>query len=288
MDRELTAAVDEVRRRWAIAPVAAIVLGTGLGRLARHVDVDVSIPYGEIPGFFPATAPSHCGRLVCGHLRGVPLLLLDGRCHIYEGHSLAAITFPIRVVHACGASTLIATNAAGGLRAHFSTGDVMVIEDHINLMGKRLSGWCGFEPRWRPQRVEPTPYDAALRKQAVSVARREGCVVHEGVYAAVPGPNYETRAEYELLRSLGADAVGMSTVPEVQVARRLDMRVLGLSIVTNVARAEVPQVVDAWHVVSAAEHAEPHVRAIITEVVGSLRPLAARKSRHPRLQVGGE
>ncbi len=270
MKKMVLAATAEIQRRWPTIPKVALVLGTGLGQFAQQIDAEATIPFAELPGFARTTAIAHRGQLVCGILADQPVLLLDGRCHFYEGYSADEIMLPIRVVQACGASTLIVTNASGGLNRHFSPGDVMVIEDHINLMGQAMQRTLHTSPAPRPTRQAPTPYDSHLVEQALAVARRHHFLAHRGVYAAVTGPNYETRAEYLFLRRIGADVVGMSTVPEVQIASQLGMRVLGLSIVTNVAHIDNPEAVDAWHVVNAAQQAEPNVRQIVEEVIRTL------------------
>ena len=266
----IAAATAEIQRRWSTVPRIAMVLGTGLGRLVHHVSTEASIPFAEIPGFPRTTAIAHRGQLICGTMYDVPLLLLDGRCHLYEGYSFADLSLPVRVLHACGAEILVVTNASGGLNRRLAIGDVVVLEDHINLMGSALARCCWDPSAMRPPRLNPTPYDVPLRQQALTLSRRRNFVAHQGVYAAVTGPNYETRAEYRFLRRIGADVVGMSTVPEVIVAHALGMRVLGLSIVTNVASPDAPEIVNAQHVVSAAEHAEPHVRQILEGTLLSL------------------
>jgi purine-nucleoside phosphorylase len=264
------AATAEVRRRWSTTPQVALVLGTGLGHLAEQIAVETTIPFGDIPGFARATAIAHRGQIVCGSLCDVPVILLDGRCHVYEGYSLDDVTLPIRVVQACGTKTLLVTNASGGVNHLYRPGEIMVIDDHLDLMGRYLLQTIGHAAAPRPGRTSPTPYDPELVQLALRASRRHSFVAHRGIYAAVTGPNYETRAEYAMLRRIGADAVGMSTVPEVQVARQLGMRVMGLSIVTNVAHLEKPEAVDAWHVINAAEQAEPHVRCIVEDVIQQL------------------
>ncbi len=266
----VAAAAAEIRSRWSVRPRVALILGTGLGRLAEHVETEECIPFAEVPGFCRTTALAHRGQVVCGTMFGVPVVLLDGRCHLYEGYSFADLSLPVRVVHACGAPTLIVTNASGGLNRGLVVGDVLVIEDHINLMGASLRACDSDASAPRPPRCGPSPYDENLRGQAVALSRRYDFPAHQGVYAAVTGPNYETRAEYRWLRYIGADVVGMSTVPEVIAAHRLGMQVLGLSVVTNVARPDAPEIVDALHVVSAAERAEPQVRKILEGTLLSL------------------
>lgn len=221
---------ERVTRR----PRVMLVLGSGLGPLADELEDAVRIPYAEIPGFAPATAEGHKGVFVAGTLEGVECLALQGRYHLYEGHPSEAVTLPVRAGAALGARTLLVTNAAGGLNPTFRAGDLMIIDDHINLMwrnpliGPTLEGEVRF-----PDMSQP--YDVELQRMTEEVARERGIRVVRGVYAALSGPSYETRAEIRMLRRLGADAVGMSTVPEVLVARALGIRVLGVSLISNLA-----------------------------------------------------
>ena len=261
------AARDRIWSAWPVQPQAVVILGTGLGRLANFVRHEAVLPYADLPGFARSTALGHRGRLICGTLRNTPLLLLDGRCHLYEGYSLQQITLPIRVAHACGARLLIATNASGGLNPDYASGDIMVMDDHINLLIRTILPQPPSATAGRPERAIASPYDEQLISQTLQVAQQQGFTAHRGVYVAMTGPNYETRAEYRFLRSIGGDAVGMSTVPEVDMACALGMRALGLSIVTNVARPDSPEVVCATDVIRAAERAEPNVRKIMAQVV---------------------
>lgn len=262
------AARDRIWSAWPVQPKAVVILGTGLGRIANFVRHEAVLPYADLPGFARSTALGHRGRLICGTLRNTPLLLLDGRCHLYEGYSLQQITLPIRVAHACGARLLIATNASGGLNPDYASGDIMVMDDHINLLIRTVLPQHPCATAGRPGRAFASPYDELLINQTLRVAQQQEFTAHRGVYVAMTGPNYETRAEYRFLRSIGGDAVGMSTVPEVDMACALGMRALGLSIVTNVASPDAPQVVKAAEVVDAAEHAEPFVRTILDEILG--------------------
>jgi purine-nucleoside phosphorylase len=197
------------------------------------------------------------------------LILLDGRCHLYEGYSADQVTLPVRVLHACGAPMLIVSNASGGLNPQYARGDVVVIDDHISFMNGGLPTATPATIPDRPVRQSSSPYDEQLLRRAIQVARRHNFVAHRGVYVGVTGPNYETRAEYRFLRRIGGDVVGMSTVPEVLVAHALGMRVLGLSVVTNVASPDAPAVVDAAAVVDVAAHAEPKLRRIVADIVAT-------------------
>jgi len=216
------------------APVAAIVLGSGLGDLANDIEAPRSVPYGDIPGFPPATVAGHAGALIAGRLSGRPVLALAGRFHMYEGHDARLAAYPARVVHALGATTLIVSNAAGSVNRLWQPGDLMLIRDHINLMFRNPLVGAVEEGEERFPDMS-APYDAALAGVARGVARDEGLLLREGVYAGLLGPAYETPAEVRMLAVFGADAVGMSTIPEVIAARAIGMRVLGLSCITNLA-----------------------------------------------------
>ncbi len=255
------AAVSAIRAHWSCEATTAVILGTGLGELADELSSAATLSYADIPGFARSTALAHRGRLVCGELAGRPVVMLQGRCHGYEGHSLDTLTFPVRVLAALGIQTLILTNAAGGLNPNYSVGDVMVIDDHIDLMnlwGRHLA--CRKTSLLKV-------YDPVLANRAAAAARREDFVLHRGVYVAVSGPSYETRAEYRAFRRIGGDCVGMSTVPEVLAATECGLRILGLSTVTNVACPDKPQTVSAEEVVEVAAIAQPRVRAIICAIV---------------------
>jgi purine-nucleoside phosphorylase len=256
-----------IHQRWDCPAQTAVILGTGLGDLADEIAVEATISYADLPGFPRSTALAHKGRLVCGRLSGQPILMLQGRCHLYEGYSLAEITLPTRVLIALGIQTLIVTNAAGGLNPDYRVGDVMLIDDHINLMWLGASWPVAGKPSDLPPNRRVRMYDAALASSAEQIARRCNFPLRRGVYLAVTGPTYETRAEYRAFRRMGADCVGMSTVPEVLVAAKAGVRVLGLSTVTNVARPDAPETVSAQEVAQVAAAALPKVRAIIQGIV---------------------
>jgi purine-nucleoside phosphorylase len=249
-----------------------LILGSGLGPLADEVDVMAAVPYAEIPGFAQSSVAGHAGRLVLGTLEGVNVAVMQGRLHYYEGHSLQQVTFPVRVLRALGAETLIVTNAAGGLNPGFNPGDLMLIEDHINLLG-----WGGQNPLIGPNDdrlgtrfpdIKP-PYDSQLIALTAKVARERNITVRRGVYIIVAGPSFETRAELRLLRQWGADAVGMSTVHEVIVARHGGMRVLGISNITNMALGDEP--VTHEEVQEAGQQAGPRLIQLVRGVLTELR-----------------
>ncbi|HZO29086.1 MAG TPA: purine-nucleoside phosphorylase [Chloroflexota bacterium] len=267
-------AASSVRGRLSVVPRVGIILGSGLGPLADEVENPTVVPYAEIPHFAVSTVSGHAGQLVGGTLEGVPVAVLRGRVHFYEGYSLQQITFPIRTLHRLGAEILIITNAAGGLNPVYRPGDLMALRDHINLPG--LAGMNPLvgadEPELGVRFLDMTDqYDGALRARALALGAELGVPIHEGVYVVVAGPSFETRAELRFLRQIGADAVGMSTVPEVIVARHERMRVLGISVITNSADPDAV-VADVSHegVLSVAERAASGLAAIVRGILREL------------------
>lgn len=259
----IDAAVAVVRARTTLVPEVALVLGTGLGALGRAITVECEIPYGEIPGFPLSTVESHAGRLLAGVLGGRRVMAMQGRFHRYEGYSLQQVTFPVRVLRALGASTLVVSNACGGMNPSWAPGDLMLIADHINLLGD--NPLIGPHHAMLGDRFPDmsAPYDPALLAITRQVAAELGQTLREGVYVAVQGPNLETRAEYRMLRSLGADVVGMSTVPEVIVAVQAGMRVLGLSIITDQCLPDSLQPAHLETIIATANQAEPNLTALV-------------------------
>ena len=263
-------AVRVVRARTTLVPDVAIILGTGLGRLADELTVETRIPYGEIPGFPLSTVESHAGQLLAGTLAGRRVVAMQGRFHRYEGYSLQQIAFPVRVLRQLGARTLVVSNACGGMHPLWSPGDLMLIADHINLLGDNpLVGPNddALGPRF-PDMSEP--YDGELRALARAVALVQGIALREGVYVAVTGPNLETRAEYRMLRAVGADVVGMSTVPEVIAAVHAGMKVLGVSIVTDQCLPDALAPASLEQIIAVARAAEPRLAALIRGVLERL------------------
>ena len=263
-------AVAAIRRRWDKTADVGIVLGTGLGGLAKHIEEEAVVPYEELPHFARSTVETHAGRLILGTLEGKSVVAMQGRFHYYEGFTPKQITFPIRVMKALGAETLVVSNACGGMNPLFKAGDVMLIEDHINLLG--INPLIGpnderLGPRF-PDMIEP--YSKTLIEKARQVALENGIDVQRGVYVAVAGPNLETRAEYRFLRGIGADAVGMSTVPEVIVAVHSGMKVLGISIVTDMGLADALEPANIERIINNAINAEPKMIAIIRGVLKTL------------------
>ena len=265
----VAAAVQAIRARTGTRPEVAIILGTGLGALAEAIQVDVAIPYSDIPGFLVPTVESHAGRLLCGTLEGRPVVAMQGRFHRYEGYELDRVTTPVRVLHALGAGTLIVSNACGGMHPEWAAGDVVMLADHLNLIGDNpLVGPHDSDGPRFPDMT--TAYDADLRALAHTVALEQGITLREGTYVAVAGPNLETRAEYRLLRAWGADIVGMSTVPEVIVARQEGMRVLGLSIITDLCLPDALEPATVERIIAVARGAEPRLAAVVRGVIARL------------------
>jgi purine-nucleoside phosphorylase len=263
-------AADAVRARTKLRPEVAIVLGTGLGGLAREIAVEAEIPYGDIPGFPLSTVETHAGKLLAGRLAGRPVMAMQGRFHRYEGYDLRQVTFPVRVLHALGAQTLVVSNACGGMNPLWEPGDLVLLSDHINLLGDNpLIG--PNDDRLGPRFPDMSaPYDPELRALARAAALELGIVLREGVYVAVPGPNLETRAEYRMLRAIGADVVGMSTVPEVIVAVHQGMRVVGVSIITDQCLPDALEPADIGRIIATAARAEPQLTRLITTLVERL------------------
>lgn len=260
-------AAAAIRRHWPDTPHAGVILGTGLGSLAKEIEDAVQIPYGEIPHFPRATAVGHRGQLVCGRLEGLPILAMEGRFHLYEGYSLQQITLPVRVMRTLGAELLLVSQAVGGMNPLYRLGDVMILDDHINLMGDNpLIGIN--DDRLGPRFPDMSqPYDFELIDVGLAVARREDFVAHRGVAVAVAGPNLETRAEYRFLRLIGADVVGMSTVPEVIVAVHAGLRVFGVAVVTDMCLPDALEPADIQRIIATASAAEPKLRALVRGVL---------------------
>ena len=264
--KQIDEAAAFIRSRWLGIPKAGMILGTGLGGLAAQITSKTAIPYAESPHFPASTSPSHAGQLVCGELRGVPIVAMEGRFHFYEGYSMQQVTFPVRVMKALGADTLIVTNAAGGMNPHFELSDVVVIDDQINLMGDNpLRGINDDKlgPRF-PDMCEP--YSRELGTIALQAALELSITAHRGVFVAVAGPNLETRAEYRMLRGMGADVVGMSTVPEVIVAVHAGLRVLGFSIVTDICLPDALEPVDIQKILAVAAKGGEKLSRLIPKV----------------------
>ncbi|MEX0600523.1 MAG: purine-nucleoside phosphorylase [Rhodothermales bacterium] len=267
--RDVEAAAAAIRERVDLDARIGLILGTGLGKLAAEIEVSETIPYDEIPNFPLSTVESHDGRFLVGNLDDVPVYALQGRFHLYEGYDARQVTFPVRVLGVLGIETLLISNAAGGMNPHYRKGDLMLCTDHINLqndnplVGPNVDDWG---PRF-PDMSEP--YDVKLRQIAEQKALEFGIKLHQGVYVAVVGPNLETKAEYRFLRQIGADVVGMSTVPEVIAARHMDLNVLSMSVITDECFPDALEPVSLEAVLEAAGEAEPNLTRLMRSVVST-------------------
>ncbi|MFC4078165.1 purine-nucleoside phosphorylase [Salinithrix halophila] len=260
-------AVEVIRKQSKTRPRIGLVLGSGLGVLAEEIVNPDIIPYGEIPHFPVSTVEGHAGQLVIGELEGQPVVAMQGRFHYYEGYSMAEVTFPIRVMKELGVEALVVTNAAGGINTQLKAGDLMLIRDHINfqfdnpLMGPN-------QPEWGVRFPDMSEaYDTGYAQLAKRVAEADGAPLKEGVYIGLSGPTYETPAEIRMFRTLGADAVGMSTVPEVTVARHAGIRVLGISCISNMAAGILPQPLSHDEVMETAEEVKPRFIKLVKGIV---------------------
>ncbi len=272
-------AVQTIQTRTSLRPEVGVILGSGLGDLATEIAEPAIVPYTDIPHFARSTVVGHAGRLIIGLLENVPVVVMQGRFHLYEGYPLQVLTLPVRVMRQLGARTLIVTNAAGGVNPAYRPGDFMLIRDHINM-----PGLAGANPLLGPnderfgERFPPlaNSYNAQLRALAHSIAASSPeIMLHEGVYTMVGGPNYETGAELRFLRAVGTDAVGMSTVPEVIVARPAGMQVLGLSLITNTATGDETGEVNHAEVLASADAVRPRFSALVRGIVREIPRLTA-------------
>ena len=270
LKQKIEESVAYVRKHLRQTPEVGVILGTGLGNLAAQIQERVEIDYGKIPHFPVSTAIGHKGVLVIGRVAGRSIIAMEGRFHYYEGYSMQEVTYPVRVMKALGTKILIVSNAAGGMNPEYQSGDLMVISDHINLMGDnplRGPNDDSLGPRF-PDMIEP--YSSDLVKLTETVAKRLNIRLHKGVYVGVSGPNLETRAEYRFLRNIGADAVGMSTVPEVIVAVHTGMKVLGISCITDECVPEMLKPRDIEKVLAIAKKSEPVLSKLVMEVITNI------------------
>lgn len=273
LKQQIEEAAAAIRTRCPLVPAIGIILGTGLGTLTSKIENPTTIAYADIPHFPVSTVDSHAGELVLGTLSGQPVVALSGRFHVYEGYTMKQVTFPVRVAKALGIHTLVVTNAAGGMNPQFAAGDLMLITDHINLMGDNPLIGPNDEtlgPRF-PDMCEP--YTKALIELTEAVGLELGIAVRRGVFLAVPGPCLETRAEYRFMRMVGGDAVGMSTVPEVIVAVHAGLRVLGVSVITDECLPDALEPVDIAKIIATANAAEPRLSALLCAVAGRMGSL---------------
>jgi purine-nucleoside phosphorylase len=264
---QIEAAAAAISAAWKETPHAGIILGTGLGGLVEEMEIAATIDYGDIPNFPKSTATSHRGRLVLGRLEGVPALVMEGRFHQYEGYPLKQITLPVRVMKRLGAKLLIVSQAVGGLNTTYRAGDVMIIDDQINLMGDNPLVGIN-DDRLGPRFPDMSaPYDAHLIDKGLEIARQQNFVCHRGVTVAVTGPNLETRAEYRFLRRIGADVVGMSTIPEAIVAVHCGLRTFGLSVITDMCYPDHAEPIHVDQIVATANAAAPKLRALVCGIL---------------------
>ncbi len=267
----IKSAAEFVKKKINTTPEIGIILGSGLGKIAEKIENKKEIPYGEIPNFKQSTAPGHKGQLICGNLNGAEVICMQGRLHYYEGHSMDDIIMPVRMMKLLGVKTLIVTNAAGGVNLSFNVGDLMLIEDHINFMGYNpLIGEndLDFGPRFCDMTYAYTP---ALRNVAKKAAERLSIELKRGVYLGCTGPSYETPAEIRAFRALGADAVGMSTVPEVIVASHCNLQVLAFSLITNMAAGVLDRELTEEEVIEIGMKKGETLQRLIWEIVGDIK-----------------
>ena len=271
MLEQIQEAARFIQTKTATAPAIGLILGTGLGALANDVVVETTIDYADIPHFPLATVEFHSGKLLFGTLAGKPVVVMQGRFHFYEGYTMQQVTFPVRVLHALGVRTLLVSNAAGGMNPAFQTSDLMVIDDHISLLLPQNPLTGPNPPEFGDRFPDMSePYRKAFIDRAFALAPNLGISLKRGVYVSVTGPQLETRAEYRMLRQWGADAVGMSTVPEVIVANQMGMAVFGVSIITDMCLPDTLEKADIQKIIAAAARAEPNLTALMRAMVSEL------------------
>jgi len=267
LEASIDRAAQFVRSKWDRVPRYGIVLGTGAGDLAKSIKIEQTIPYPEVPGFPASTALGHKGQFVCGQFADQDVIAMEGRFHLYEGYPVDLATLPIHVMHRLGVEIVFISNASGGISPKLASGQIMAIDSHVDFMFRSTVAMNANVAAKRPSIRSDAAYDMKLIELAKASARQNGFPLHQGVYASMLGPNYETRAEYRFLRKIGADVVGMSTVPEVAVAAARGLRVLGLSVITNVAKPDVLEETSGQEVIDAAVTAAPHLTAIVADVI---------------------
>jgi len=270
MKKQIEESAEFLKARGFDAPEVGIILGTGLGQIIDKVNVIAEVSYNHIPNFPTATVEFHKGKLIFGDFAGKKVVLMQGRFHLYEGYSLSDVTFPVRVMHALGVQKLLVSNASGAINLNFKKGEIMLIDDHINLQGGSPLAFKGVEHLGERFADMSAPYDSTMNAKIEAIAANKGIQLHKGVYASVVGPQLETRAEYRYLKIIGADAVGMSTVPEIIVANHLSMPVSALSVLTDECDPENLKPVDIGDIIAMAGKAEPHMIAIFTELIKKL------------------
>ena len=270
MKRYISETADYLKSKGFDQPEIGIILGTGLGQLTQHIEVEVEVSYNHIPNFPTATVEFHKGKLIYGSLAGKKVIVMEGRFHIYEGYTLQDVTYPVRVMKALGINTLLVSNASGAINLKFKKGELMLIEDHINLQGGSPLAFKGVSLLGERFVDMSAPYDAEINQQFRDIAKKNNIKLHEGVYASVVGPQLETRAEYRMLKLIGADAVGMSTVPEVIVANHLSLKVAAVSVLTDECNPENLKPVDINDIIAMANKAEPNMIVLFKELIEAL------------------
>lgn len=261
---------EYLREKGIDDPEIGIILGTGLSQLINEVDILVEVSYNHIPNFPTATVEFHKGKLIFGTLAGKKVVIMQGRFHLYEGYSLQDVTYPVRIMHQLGIKTLLVSNASGAINLDFKKGELMLIEDHINLQGSSPLAFKGVEAHGERFTDMSAPYDPGLNKRIETIAKTHNIKLHKGVYASVVGPQLETRAEYRMLKIIGADAVGMSTVPEIIVANHLKLPVAAVSVLTDECDPDNLKPVDIPEIIAMAGKAEPHMNTIFNELIKTL------------------
>ncbi|MFP4522894.1 MAG: purine-nucleoside phosphorylase [Fibrobacterota bacterium] len=260
-----------IKKQCGLVPDAGIILGTGLGALAGEIEKEKEISYADIPNFPVSTVESHSGRLIFGELSGKKVVAMQGRFHFYEGYTMQQVAFPVRVMKALGAENLIVSNACGGLNFKYSAGDLMLIIDHINLLGGNPLIGKNFDELGIRFPDMSEPYSREFIKYAGEAAMENGINLHKGVYAAMAGPMLETAAEYRMLRTIGADAIGMSTIPEVIAAVHSSMKVLGISVITDICFPDTLKPASLEEIIKVASGAEPNLVKIIKSVLKKMK-----------------
>ena len=266
-DRYIEASVDYLVQRGFVKPEIGIILGTGLGKILDHLEVKSEVSYNHIPNFPTATVEFHKGKLIYGILGGKKVVVMQGRFHLYEGYSLRDVSFPVRVMKLLGINKLLISNAAGAINPHFKKGELMLLDDHINLQGSSPLAFRGVEKMGERFVDMSAPYDSEINSKMERIAKEKGITLHKGVYASVVGPQLETRAEYRYLKIIGADAVGMSTVPEVIVANHLKLPVAAVSVLTDECNPDNLKPIDIKEIIAMAEKAEPDMVTLFMELI---------------------
>lgn len=270
MQKEITETVDYLKNKGFDTPEIGIILGTGLDQLTNDLEIIVEVSYNHIPNFATATVEFHKGKLLFGSFEGKKVIVMQGRFHIYEGYSLQDVTYPVRVMKELGIHTLLVSNASGAINLDFKKGELMLIDDHINLQGSSPLAFRGVEQMGERFVDMSAPYDAEINFKFKKIAKSHNIKLHEGVYASVVGPQLETRAEYRMLKIIGADAVGMSTVPEIIVAKHLNLKAAAVSVLTDECDPDHLQPVDITEIIAMANKAEPNMIVLFRELIKSL------------------